>query len=105
MACLYFFAVCRHDYGNSELNLAIWQDDPIALKLPLRTRSDGGQRSSRALRETDAFRARPDSVRVGDGLAPPTLCCSKTHRYSIRPLRSSAKTNTQFLRARVLVAS
>jgi hypothetical protein len=35
MACLYFFGlaifVCRY-----ELNLAIWQDDPIALKLPLR---------------------------------------------------------------------
>ena len=46
--------VCRYDYGNSELNLAIWQDDPIALKLPLRTRSDGGQQSSRALMETDA---------------------------------------------------
>jgi hypothetical protein len=58
MACMYFFGlaicVCRYDYGNSELNLAIWQDDPIALKLPLRTRSDGGQRSSRALMETDA---------------------------------------------------
>src|SRR6266487_3598246 len=66
MACLYFFglaiSVCRYDYGNSELNLAIWQDDPIALgyvcsklvELPLRTRSDGGQRSSRALMETDA---------------------------------------------------
>jgi hypothetical protein len=50
MACLYFFglaiSVCRYDYGNSELNLAIWQDDPIALKLPLRTRSDGGNRCS-----------------------------------------------------------
>jgi hypothetical protein len=35
MACLYFFglaiSVCRYDYGNSELNLAVWQDDPIAL--------------------------------------------------------------------------
>ena len=29
MACLYFFglaiSVCRYDYGNSELNLAIWR--------------------------------------------------------------------------------
>jgi hypothetical protein len=41
-------------HACDELNLAIWQDDPIALKLPLRTRSDGGQRSSRALMKTDA---------------------------------------------------
>jgi len=41
-------------HACDELNLAIRQDDPIALKLPLRTRSDGGQRSSRALMKTDA---------------------------------------------------
>jgi hypothetical protein len=66
MACLYFFglamSVCRYDYGNSELNLAIWQDDPIALKLPLRTRSDGGERSSRALMETDAPAGLPTTL-------------------------------------------
>ena len=49
-------------HACDELNLAIWQDDPIALKLPLRTRSDGGQRSSRALMETDAPAGLPTSA-------------------------------------------